>query len=112
MTLQITIIELGLFATRMVSGSDEGTPRPIPPAYDTPTSPTKILREILATPNHPARPVAGDPEKAVEQIYKLTQVENPPYQLPIGQDAVQLIRNKLEEQLKEVVAYESWSSNL
>jgi hypothetical protein len=91
---------------------DEAVPRPIPPAYDTPTSPTKIWREVIRTPNHPARPVLGDPEKAVEQIYKLRQVENPPYRLPIGKDAIQLIREKLEEQLKELAAYESWSSDL
>jgi hypothetical protein len=106
------MVEPGMFATRMLTGSDEGAPRPIPQAYDTPTSPTKILREIIATPNHPALGTPGNPEKAAVQIYKLAQVENPPYRLPLGKDAIQVVREKLEEQLKEVAVYESWSSDL
>jgi NAD(P)-dependent dehydrogenase (short-subunit alcohol dehydrogenase family) len=49
----------------------------------------------------------GDPDKAAQAIVDLTSMTNPPLRLPLGADAVDRIRRKLESQLAALTEYES-----
>jgi len=49
----------------------------------------------------------GDPDKAARAIVDLTSMTNPPLRLPLGADAVDRIRRKLESQLAALTEYES-----
>ncbi|EIN11445.1 NAD(P)-binding protein [Punctularia strigosozonata HHB-11173 SS5] len=108
--IKVTIIEPGMFGTRLlVDGT--GEPKPIHPAYNTSTSPTKALRDMIAA-NSPLLGSPQDVTKGAREIYRLAGLESPPERLPLGKDSVAAIRDKLESQLKELAAYESWSSDL
>ncbi|MEM6261365.1 MAG: oxidoreductase [Bacteroidota bacterium] len=49
---------------------------------------------------------AGDPRKAAEAMYALTELEKPPVHLPLGGPAYKRVRLKLKEMAKEVDAFE------
>lgn len=55
---------------------------------------------------------AGDPVKAAEAILKLTEMENPPLRLAMGNSAVDIIRNKLQSQLAELAQHEAWARSM
>ena len=48
----------------------------------------------------------GDPLKAVQAMYALTQLEHPPVHLPLGAPAYKRIRLKLEAFRTEIDQYE------
>ena len=45
-------------------------------------------------------------------MYEVANLDNPPFYLPLGKDAVGLIRNKLESLGSIVNDYEGWSEDL
>lgn len=49
----------------------------------------------------------GDPQKAAEAIYQLSQMETPPLRLPLGGVALATIKGKLEQVAKDVEAMRS-----
>ncbi len=51
----------------------------------------------------------GDPDKAGKLITELVASGNLPKRLPLGSDAVQIIRDDLKNRLAEVGKTESWS---
>ena len=50
--------------------------------------------------------------KAVEKIYQLSELEQPPTRLPLGKDAVQLARAHIAAVTNDLDKFESWSENL
>ena len=49
---------------------------------------------------------AGDPIKAAEVLLKLLATENPPVHLPLGSDALKLVREKIVSLASEITAWE------
>ena len=58
------------------------------------------------------RTVSGDPRKAMETVYRLAGLEQPPLHFPLGKDAVEITRTKTSAVLAETDKYESWSEGL
>ena len=52
---------------------------------------------------------AGDPSKAAEVLLKLVAMDDPPTYLLLGNDAVDLVRSKLDSLGQEISAWESLS---
>ncbi len=49
----------------------------------------------------------GDPSRAAQAMLKLIAISNPPSHLLLGSDALSLVRDKLEQSLKEIEQWES-----
>ena len=86
------------------------------PAYSDPSTVTSIARktyaETLKQADGLSRLGFGDPNKAVEKIWKLSTLDKPPQHFPLGRDAVNFLKDKGEELIKAAEAYESWSADL
>ena len=54
----------------------------------------------------------GDPAKAAEKMYALTELPDPPLRLALGEDCIAAIRNKLSGVNAELDKYASWSKDL
>lgn len=54
---------------------------------------------------------SGDPVKAAQVILDLVERENPPVHLLLGKDAIQVVRDRLSELLKEISAWEAVSTS-
>jgi hypothetical protein len=52
---------------------------------------------------------AGDPAKAAQVLLKVIAAENPPVHLLLGNDAVKMVREKLEDLTNEIKAWEEIS---
>jgi len=52
---------------------------------------------------------AGDPAKAAEALLKIVNADNPPVHLLLGNDAVQLVRQKLDTLGRDITAWEDLS---
>jgi hypothetical protein len=62
------------------------------PSYTDPNLPTNIMRQLIK-----GFTVSGDPEKAIAFVYEyFTTTPKPPLRLPIGLDAIEDVREKLE----------------
>jgi NADP-dependent 3-hydroxy acid dehydrogenase YdfG len=59
----------------------------------------KKFQEYLQNP-------PGDPNKAAAAVLQVIQSPNPPLRLPLGADSVHMIKEKLDQQLKEIQAWE------
>ncbi|OCH92091.1 hypothetical protein OBBRIDRAFT_824919 [Obba rivulosa] len=57
-------------------------------------------------------PSGADPRKAVEIFYRLADLPEPPLHFPIGKNAIELVRRKSVNLLKDTDAYASWSEGL
>jgi hypothetical protein len=47
----------------------------------------------------------GDPDKAAQALLRLIEAENPPTRLFLGDDALGLVTQKLEQMKAEIVAW-------
>jgi len=54
----------------------------------------------------------GDPNKAARVIYQLAAHPESPFRLPLGKDALEVIREKLSSTVAEVEKFASWSDDL
>lgn len=54
----------------------------------------------------------GDVQKAVQKIYDVAKLPDPPMRLVLGKDAVETIRGQLGKVLEDVAKYEAWSEDL
>lgn len=54
----------------------------------------------------------GDPEKAAAFMLELADMENPPLRIAFGTDAYDAIKNKLENQLRQLTEWEQKSKSL
>ena len=102
----VTLIEFGMFGTKIAENNVQLKPHP---AYCRPTLPGTIARNQLAPANFIPE---GDPKKAIEKVYELSQLEDPPLHLPLGRDCVEGIKKQLASVSEEVHTYEHWSQHL
>ena len=54
----------------------------------------------------------SDPAKAVQRIYDLSLLPDPPFRFPLGKDAVAGVKAQLKKIEDDIVKYESWSEGL
>ena len=102
--LQVTIIQPGGFDT----GGAQRTPwAPPHPAYAGRALPSIQMRDGWSgfTPT-------GDARKAMEAVYRLALLEDPPLRLPLGKGAVAAVKAHAEVLKANVEAYGSWSEDL
>jgi NAD(P)-dependent dehydrogenase (short-subunit alcohol dehydrogenase family) len=100
--IAVTAVEPGAFRTDWAGRSMVRAERTIAD-YDTVFDPIRERRRNI-NGNQP-----GDPAKAAQAMLKLVASDNPPMHLPLGNDAVQMIRDKLESLGSEIAAWEAIS---
>ncbi|KAI0076327.1 NAD(P)-binding protein [Panus rudis PR-1116 ss-1] len=103
--IKITLIEAGTFRTDAVQNSILIHPSPM---YDKPTLPGVHIRQHLMGDQSSW----GNPVKAAEKIYQITQVADPPLRLPLGKDLYQLIPPEINQIQDDLAKYESWTNDL
>jgi len=94
--IKVTVVEFGAFLTEGVSRNMESAPQ---------DSGSRKLVDIKSI-------TLRDPEKAVEAIYKISIVPEPPLHFPLGKDSVEGIRSTVAKLLSYTDQYESWSEGL
>ena len=104
--LQIVIVEPGSFATPVLGNTMQAPPHP---AYTKPNSPVATLRQWVAKARGE---VAADPAGAVEAIYRVAQMPDPPLLFPLGKDAVQRARAHATRLLADADRVASLSDDL
>ena len=67
----------------------------------------KFVRKTLEDPNS-----GGNPVKAVREMYKLVDIDDPPFRLTLGKDALLLVKDKIGYLAEGLGPYESWSDDL
>jgi NAD(P)-dependent dehydrogenase (short-subunit alcohol dehydrogenase family) len=97
--IKVTIIEPGPFRTDFAGQSAKISPPH--PGYQ--NSAANSIREYISKINH-TQP--GDPIKAAQIMIKITEMQNPPLRLLLGNLAVERITAKFENQSKEFKQYE------
>jgi len=102
--VKVTVLEPGAFRTKFSSNSSFTRARRPIEAY----APTvgKICSQIASYDG--SQP--GDPERAAQAILRLVDLEEPPVQLLLGKDAVQLHRQKLGLTSQSIDQWEDLSS--
>ncbi|KAH0832973.1 hypothetical protein J3R83DRAFT_11951 [Lanmaoa asiatica] len=79
------------------------------PVYGDETSTLATFRSQLTDPGFKFE---GDPAKFVKAIYSLVEGGNMPLHLPIGQDALAAVKEKVESLGKEIIEAAPWSADL
>ncbi|WP_369174374.1 oxidoreductase [Streptomyces sp. R28] len=97
--IHVLIVEPGPFRTDF-TGRSVRWAEPIDD-YQSVLNPAK--QQFLAM--HGTQP--GDPARAARAIITATRMENPPLRLPLGANAIDRIRERLQQRLREVDAVES-----
>lgn len=100
--IRVTALAPGQFRTDWAGRSMERTPRSIVD-YDVVMDPIRAGRQANSG-NQP-----GDPAKAAQALLALVQAENPPVRLFLGDDALGLVKQKLETMNAEVAAWDGLS---
>jgi NADP-dependent 3-hydroxy acid dehydrogenase YdfG len=101
--IKLTIIEPGYFQTDFGSRSIERTK---------PSKPYKEIDKQLgeAFKNMAASPTAGDPRKGALAMMEAVYAAEPPNRLPLGADAMGMIREKIDTQRKELDRWQAVSA--
>jgi NAD(P)-dependent dehydrogenase (short-subunit alcohol dehydrogenase family) len=102
--IAVTAVEPGMFRTDWAGRSMVRAPRKITD-YDALFEPIRAARQARSG-NQP-----GDPVKAARAILQIVEVENPPTHLPLGPDALKLIREALAAREAELNQWEAISSS-
>ncbi|RPD56674.1 NAD-P-binding protein [Lentinus tigrinus ALCF2SS1-7] len=102
--IKITIVEPASFHTE---GQAKTTWVPAHPAYSNPELPASRMRNGWGTYSPP-----GDVRKAVEVIYKVASLPEPPLHFLLGENAIMYARKKLADLAADTNKYESWSEGL
>ncbi|KAH9894799.1 NAD-P-binding protein [Cubamyces lactineus] len=102
--IKVTLIEPGWFQTSMKEGAKWAPQHPVYQDADLPVSRLRAVWESFVCP--------GDVHKAVEAIYKVAALPDPPLHFPLGKDALAEIQGKLDEFGKVLKEYRSWSEGL
>lgn len=100
--IKVTIIEPGPFRTDFAGGSIKLAI----PMEEYRESQAAKIREYLSSMNNNQ---PGDPIKAVKIIIMVTEMENPPLRLPLGNIAIERISAKNKKQQEEFLQYEKLS---
>ncbi|CAL1712882.1 unnamed protein product [Somion occarium] len=104
--IKITLVEPGTFRTEILAKLGEGYSHP---AYTKPSLLSNVNRAAL--PDEKLMKQA-DTSKGVQKIYDLSLLPNPPLRLPLGKDAVAMVRGEAKSILEDAAKYESWSEGL
>ena len=102
--ITVTAVEPGMFRTDWAGRSMVRAPREITD-YDALFEPIRAARQARSG-NQP-----GDPVKAARAILEIVEAENPPAHLPLGPDALKLIREALASREAELNQWEAISSS-
>ncbi|GAA3579753.1 oxidoreductase [Amycolatopsis ultiminotia] len=102
--IRVSIVEPGPFRTDF-AGRSMTFADPIDDYRDTPAG---LLRERFSAQNGNQ---PNDPVRAAEAIVKLVDTPDAPLRLPLGPEAVDRIRAKLEQQLADLAAWEAVSTD-
>ncbi len=97
--VRVTALAPGQFRTDWAGRSMDRTARSISD-YDAVMDPIRAARQAKSG-NQP-----GDPDKAALALLQLVDAENPPTRLFLGEDALGLVNQKLEQMKAEVAAWE------
>jgi NAD(P)-dependent dehydrogenase (short-subunit alcohol dehydrogenase family) len=100
--IHVTALAPGQFRTDWAGRSMDRTPRSIAD-YDATMDPIRAAR-LTKSGNQP-----GDPDKAAQALLRLVEAANPPTRLFLGEDALGLVRQKLEQMKAEIAAWEDLS---
>ncbi|KAF9236696.1 hypothetical protein BU15DRAFT_63748 [Melanogaster broomeanus] len=103
--IRICIIEPGHFATTAASTA---TRFQDPPAYNDKLSALAALREAMVR----STMFAGDPHKLTAAIYRMVAGDKIPLHLPMGQDALAMVKEKVKELGAVITEAEPWSADL
>ena len=96
--IKTTIVEPGAFNTGYSSRALTIADNRLPEVYP-------VTEEMLGAFSHFDSPATGDPKKAAKIIVEAVESENPPFRLPLGQDAFDAIDAKLEQIKQEIEAW-------
>lgn len=96
----VTAVAPGSFRTDWAGRSMQRTPRSIAD-YDASFDPVRQARE--AKSGHQL----GDPQKAAHAMLQLIASDNPPAHLLLGSDALEYVREKLEQSLRDISHWEA-----
>jgi NAD(P)-dependent dehydrogenase (short-subunit alcohol dehydrogenase family) len=100
--IRVTALAPGQFRTDWAGRSMARTPRSIPD-YDTVMDPIRSARQAK-NGNQP-----GDPARAAQALLTLVAAEHPPVHLYLGEDALQLVADKMAALRAEITAWEEVS---
>jgi NAD(P)-dependent dehydrogenase (short-subunit alcohol dehydrogenase family) len=103
--INVTIVEPGVFRTDFLTGHSLLRAAKQIDAYND----TAGAMRGFADNNSGKQP--GDPQKAAEIIIKVSESNDPPLRLPLGQDAHERIRTKLAQVETDIKAWEKYSAN-
>jgi len=106
--IKVCIIQPGAFYT---NGPLKATIFPANPVYDGKDSALAALRNAWTTGN-PEEILQGDPKKFAKAVYALVESGNMPLHLPVGQDALEGARQKVEALGKDISEASPWSADL
>ncbi|KAI0763680.1 hypothetical protein BC629DRAFT_971719 [Irpex lacteus] len=106
--VKISLIEFGTFRTPALG---KVAPIPLPEAYKSPNSGV-IKAEKLYDAADTSQQKIGDPRKAAAKVYELSNLENPPLRLLLGQDTLQYVRRQLDRISSDAEGYSSWSTDI
>ena len=100
--IRVTALAPGQFRTDWAGRSMDRTPRSIAD-YDAVMDPIRAARQAKSG-NQP-----GDPAEAARALLALVDAENPPVRLFLGEDALGLVKQKLDRMRDEISAWEALS---
>ncbi len=98
----VTALAPGQFRTDWAGRSMDRTPRSVGD-YDAVIDPIRAARQAKSG-NQP-----GDPERAAQALLRLVESERPPVRLFLGEDALGLVAQKLEQMKTEIAAWDGLS---
>jgi NAD(P)-dependent dehydrogenase (short-subunit alcohol dehydrogenase family) len=100
--IRVTALAPGQFRTDWAGRSMDRTPRSIAD-YDTVMDPIRAGRQAKSG-NQP-----GNPDKAAQALLRLVEADNPPTRLFLGDDALGLVAQKLEQMKDEMTTWDALS---
>jgi NAD(P)-dependent dehydrogenase (short-subunit alcohol dehydrogenase family) len=100
--IRVTVLAPGQFRTDWAGRSMDRTPRSIAD-YDAVMDPIRAARQAKSG-NQP-----GDPDKAAQVLLRLVEADNPPTRLFLGEDALGLVQQKLDQMKADIASWEAVS---
>jgi len=100
--IRVTALAPGQFRTDWAGRSMDRTPRSIAD-YDAVMSPIRAARQAKSGKQ------PGDPDKAAQALLRLVESDNPPTRLFLGEDALGLVQQKLDEMKAEMTMWDNVS---
>lgn len=99
--VKVTLVYPGYFRTSFLSADSMGLPKNPIADYQ------EARQSVLAHQNEINGNQPGDPEKAVEALIKISQEQNPPLHLFLGEDAYNMANAKIEEVEADLEAWKT-----